>query len=75
MVVIPAFADAQAEVLPISGPSEQLRTAKSRLAIAEGSKVDGILSAELVPAFEGTVTVQEALTKAAGQIDQLLAAD
>jgi multiple sugar transport system substrate-binding protein len=76
MVVIPAFAEAQAEVSPFFAPfSAQLVTAKSRLAIAKGSQVDGILNGALVPAFEGQVSVQEALTSAATQIDALLAAE
>ena len=74
MTVIPAFADKQAAISPFFATfSEQLKTARSRLAIPGSSKVDGILNAELVPAFEGKVSVQEALTKAAGQIDALLA--
>lgn len=74
MTVIPAFSAAQAEVAPFFAPfSEQLKTAKSRLAIAKGSQVDGILNAALVPAFEGQVSVQDALTSAATQIDALLA--
>lgn len=73
MTVIPAFADAQSAVAPFFAPfSAQLNSAKSRLAIAKGSQVDGILNSELVPAFEGTVSVQDALTKAAAQIDALL---
>jgi multiple sugar transport system substrate-binding protein len=73
MTVIPAFADKQAEILPFLAPfAEQLKTAKSRLAIPGSSKVDGILNAELVPAFEGKISVEEALTKAAAQIDPLL---
>jgi len=76
MVVIPAFAAKQAEVSPFFAPfSEQLVTAKSRLAIAAGSQVDGILNGALVPAFEGEVSVQDALTSAAVQIDALLAAE
>lgn len=73
MTVIPAFAEAQAAVSPFFAPfSEQLKSAKSRLAIAKGSQVDGILNGALVPAFEGSVSVQDALTSAATQIDALL---
>jgi len=76
MVVIPAFAEAQAEVSPFFAPfSEQLLSAKSRLAISSGSQIDGILNGALVPAFEGQVSVQDALTSAATQIDALLAAE
>ncbi len=74
MTVIPAYAAQQAGIAPFYATfAEQLKTARSRLAIAQGSRVDGILNAELVPAFEGKVSVQEALTRAAGQIDALLA--
>lgn len=73
MTVIPAYAEKQAAIAPYYAVfAEQLKTAKSRLAIPGSSKVDGILNTELVPAFEGKVTVQEALTKAATQIDALL---
>jgi len=74
MTVIPAFADQQAGIAPFYAVyAEQLKTARSRLAIPGSSKVDGILNTELVPAFEGKVSVQQALSKAAGQIDALLA--
>ena len=53
--------------------TEQLSTAKNRLAITGGSEVDTILTTELTPAFEGTVTVEEALRRAAEQIDAVLA--
>lgn len=73
MTVIPAYAGKQAEIAPFTAAfAEQLKTAKSRLAIPGSSKVDGILNTELVPAFEGKISVQEALTKAAAQIDPLL---
>jgi len=45
----------------------------ARLAIPQGSQVDTILNEELVPAFEGTVSVKDALSKAATRIDELLA--
>ena len=73
MSVIPAFSDKQAAIDPsLSVFSDQLKTAKSRLAIPEGSKIDAILNAALTPAFNGTTTVQAALTSAAQQIDPLL---
>ncbi len=52
--------------------AKQLETAKSRLSIPDSSQVDTILSTELTPAFEGTVSVKDALTSAAEQIDPLL---
>lgn len=55
--------------------AEQLETARARLAIPGASQVDGILQDALTPAFEGQVTVQEALSNAAAQIDPLMAAE
>ena len=52
--------------------TEQLGSARNRLAIPQGSEIDGILSGALVPAFEGTVSVRDALADAAAQIDALL---
>lgn len=76
MTVLPAHAEQQAAIAPYYAVfSEQLKTAKSRLAIAQGSKVDGILNAELTKAFKGEASVQDALTSAATQIDALLAAE
>jgi multiple sugar transport system substrate-binding protein len=73
MTVIPAFAEQQSEIDPFYATfAEQLETAKNRLAIPDASKVDAILAEELLPAFEGTVTVQEALSNAAAAIDDLL---
>ncbi len=76
MTVIPAFADQQDAIAPYyAAYAEQLKTAKSRLAISSSAKVDAILSTELTPAFKGDVSVQDALTNAAKQIDGLLAAE
>ncbi len=76
MTVIPAYADQQTAIAPYYATyAEQLKTAKSRLAISSASKVDAILNTELVPACNCDVSVQDALTKAAKQIDDLLAAE
>ena len=76
MTVIPAYADQQTAIAPYYATyAEQLKTAKSRLAISSSAKVDAILNTELTPAFKGDVSVQDALTKAAGEIDGLLAAE
>jgi multiple sugar transport system substrate-binding protein len=53
--------------------TEQLGSARNRLAIPNASEVDTILNTELVPAFEGTISVKEALENAAAKIDELLA--
>lgn len=74
MTVLPAYADQQTSIAPFYETfAEQLMTAKNRLAISSASKVDGILNTELTAAFKGEVTVQEALSKAAAQVDALLA--
>ena len=73
MTVVAEYAAEEAEATPGTKIfSEQLKTAKSRLSIPDAGKVDEILKTELTPAFEGKVTVKEALTKAAQQIDPLL---
>lgn len=74
MTVKPEFAEQQAAIDPYyEAFSTQLETARARLPIPQASEVDSILNAELVPAFEGTVTVKEALSKAATKITDLLA--
>ena len=52
----------------------QLANAKSRPAVPEATQIDTVLQDELTKAFQGTETVQQALTSAAGQIDPLLTA-
>ena len=75
MTVVAEYAADEAEATPGSKIfSEQLKTAKSRLSIPDAGKVDEILKTELTTAFEGKVTVKEALTKAAQKIDPLLSA-
>jgi multiple sugar transport system substrate-binding protein len=74
MTAVPAFASQQTGIADYySTFAEQLKTAKSRVAIPQASKVDTILSTELAPAFTGDTSVKDALSKAAVQIDQLLA--
>lgn len=74
MTVVPAYAEQQNAIAPFYATfAEQLKTAKNRLPITSAGKVDGILSAELTAAFKGEASVQDALTKAAAQIDELLA--
>lgn len=73
MSVIPAFADAEAQANPsFQVFSDQLKTAKARLPIPQNGEIDTILNTELVPAFEGKTTVQDALTSAAKKVDALL---
>jgi multiple sugar transport system substrate-binding protein len=74
MTVKPEFAEAQAEIAPgYEVFSDQLETARARLPIPQAGEVDTILGTELVPAFEGKTSVEEALGSAAAQIDELLA--
>ena len=53
--------------------ADQLKTAKSRVASPNASKIDTALSTDLTPAFLGQSTVKAALQKAASDIDALLA--
>lgn len=73
LTVVKALGDKQIEMAPeLEVFTRQLETAKNRLAITQGAEVDAILNAELTPAFEGTITVREALQNAASRIDELL---
>lgn len=74
MTVQPELAEAQAEITPdYQVFSDQLETARARLPIPQAGEVDTILATELVPAFEGETSVEDALGAAAEQIDALLA--
>lgn len=74
MSVKPDLSEKQAALVPYFAPfSDQLKTARARLPIPQTGEVDSILNEELVPAFEGKVTVADALTAAAKRIDPLLA--
>lgn len=74
LTVIQALGAQQVDLVPYYEVfTTQLETARARLAITKAAEVDTILNTELTPAFEGTVSVEEALTRAAEQIDALLA--
>lgn len=74
MTVQPTLAGKQAGIDPYYQTfSDQLKTAKSRIASPNQSKIDTVLSTTLTPAFLGTTTVKDALDSAASQIDVLLA--
>ncbi|RQP11820.1 MAG: extracellular solute-binding protein [Microbacteriaceae bacterium] len=74
LTVIESLGDKQIELDPqLAVFTEQLATARNRLAIPNASEVDTILNTELVPAFEGAISVKEALENAAAKIDELLA--
>jgi multiple sugar transport system substrate-binding protein len=75
MTVTPSLADQEAQVASYySTFATQLKTAKSRVASPNASKIDTVLAAALTPAFLGKTTVQAALDSAASQVDALLAA-
>ncbi|GMA95472.1 bicyclomycin resistance protein [Pseudolysinimonas kribbensis] len=76
LTVQPRLADQQAEMAAdYSVYSDQLKTAKSRIASPNQSKIDAVLAAALTPAFTGGTTVKAALNSAASQIDALLSGD
>jgi multiple sugar transport system substrate-binding protein len=73
MTVEPGLATQQSAIDSYySTYADQLKTAKSRIASPNQSKIDTVLSTALTPAFLGKTTVQAALTSAATQIDSLL---
>lgn len=73
MTVKPSLATDETKVAAYySTFSDQLKTAKSRIASPNASKIDTALSTDLTPAFLGTTTVKIALEKAASDIDALL---
>jgi multiple sugar transport system substrate-binding protein len=52
---------------------EQLQTAKARPPVPSWPKIDDLLQRKLQAAFQGDLTVEEALGEAAEEIDALLA--
>lgn len=73
MSVISDFADEEAAATPELKPFiEQLATARARPAVPQAPQIDTLLQNELTAAFQGKQTVQQALDKAAHQIDPLL---
>lgn len=75
MSVVSALGAQEATDTPYLAPYiTQLATAKSRPAVPDSPEIDTVLQDDLVPAFQGKVTVQAALDKAAAAIDPLLTA-
>ncbi|NNG34786.1 extracellular solute-binding protein [Nakamurella aerolata] len=73
MPSVVGLGDAAAKKYPELAPfAEQLKTARSRPAVPDGSKIDTILNDALTQAFTGKASVKDALTEAAKQIDPLL---
>jgi multiple sugar transport system substrate-binding protein len=75
MSVVKSLDDEEAAAVPYFAPYiKQLQTAKPRPAVPEEPKIDTVLQNDLTPAFQGKATVQDALDKAAHDIDPLLTA-
>ncbi|HJP76479.1 MAG TPA: extracellular solute-binding protein [Pseudonocardiaceae bacterium] len=75
MSVVSSLGSQEVAATPYLAPFvKQLATARSRPAVPDASQIDTVLSDDLTPAFQGSETVQDALNKAAGQIDPLLTA-
>ncbi len=74
MTVLPSLSGDEVKVADFYQTfADQLKTAKSRVASPNASKIDTALSTDLTPAFLGQSTVKAALQKAASDIDALLA--
>jgi len=75
MSVVKSLDAQEASSVPAFAPYiKQLQTAKPRPSVPQAPAIDTVLQDELTKAFQGKVSVQDALTKAAGQIDSLLTA-
>jgi multiple sugar transport system substrate-binding protein len=75
MSVVKSLGDKEAALVPAFAPFiTQLATAKPRPAVPQAPQIDTALENELTKAFQGSESVQDALTKAAAQIDPLLTA-
>lgn len=75
MSVVSTLADQEAATSPELEPFiKQLATARSRPSVPQAPQIDTVLQNELTSAFQGKQTVQQALDKAAGEIDPLLTA-
>ncbi|HEX4224264.1 MAG TPA: extracellular solute-binding protein [Pseudonocardiaceae bacterium] len=75
MSVVSSLGAQEVAATPYLAPYvKQLATARSRPAVPDASQIDTVLQDDLTPAFQSTESVQDALNKAAGQIDPLLTA-
>lgn len=75
MTVIADLAAQETAASPELEPfAKQLETARSRPSVPQAPQIDTVLNNELTAAFQGRQTVQQALDKAAAQIDPLLTA-
>ena len=75
MSVVKSLGAQEAALVPAFAPFiTQLATAKPRPAVPQAPQIDTVLQNELTKAFQGSESVQDALTNAAKQIDPLLTA-
>ena len=75
MSVVSSLGAQEATANPSLAPFiKQLATAKPRPAVPQAPQIDTVLQTELIKAFQGSESVQDALTNAAKQIDPLLTA-
>jgi multiple sugar transport system substrate-binding protein len=75
MSVVKSLDSQEASLVPAFAPFiAQLQTAKPRPAVPQAPQIDTVLKNELTKAFQGSVSVKDALSKAASQIDPLLTA-
>ena len=75
MSVVKSLDSQEAALIPAFAPFiKQLQTAKPRPAVPQAPQIDTVMQNELTKAFQGGVSVKDALSKAAGQIDSLLTA-
>lgn len=75
MSVVKSLDSQEAALVPAFAPFiKQLQTAKPRPAVPQAPQIDTVMQNELTKAFQGGVSVKDALSKAAGQIDSLLTA-
>ena len=75
MSVVSSLGQQEVAATPYLAPYvKQLATARSRPAVPDASQIDTVLQDDLTPAFQGNESVQDALNKAASQIDPLLTA-
>jgi multiple sugar transport system substrate-binding protein len=75
MSVVTSLAGQEAAASPELKPFiKQLGTARARPSVPQAPQIDTVLQNELTSAFQGKQSVQQALDKAAGEIDPLLTA-
>lgn len=73
MTVVPAFAAQQASIEPYYEMFATQLTRRRTASRSPAARWTAILSEELTKAFDGSTTVQDALTAAAGRVNELLA--